>query len=598
MLRFVKLGTLFAAVLATALLACDESKVEAASPAEEARAAPVAADAIEKTAPVETTPTTRRKPDPHAASTRSRSERPLPAFSGWTLGGERLDVSSLMGKRLLLFFFNPEVKDAPAVNEAVTRISGLRGKHNFEIVGVATGSNRDTARRFVQDQGIDFRVIDDSNAAITRRLGLRSPLAMLGVDSEGYVTFGIGQFPTDGPDPAKVVENTLRAALRPPSLAKTAQPELGTRPRAPTFRADVLDGDVPFDLAEHRGKAVVLIFFLHTCPHCHQALESLRGILEDMPKDKRPVLVGLEVTGRTRAVRDALAERKLDFFPVIFDADGRITDDYGVFGGVPDTFLIDTEGRIAARIDGWREQTDPSLVRMRLAQLAGVPVPMLLRAKGYSGNDACGVCHENEHATWMMTQHAGAFGTLVKHSASNNPECVGCHVAGYGEPGGFSSSIDTPYLENVGCESCHGRGGPHLSPGFVKNSDYGPVCRTCHDTTHSLGFEYARFLPRISHAANAHLLSLPLEEKRKLLAERGVKRADLLPTKAPLVGSDACNACHPSEFATWMGGGHARAGTTLVEAGKASDADCLGCHTTGMGRNGGFPDGGAVADHP
>jgi hypothetical protein len=38
-----------------------------------------------------------------------RRERPLPNFSGRTLEGERLEVSSMLGKRLVIFF-SPEVK--------------------------------------------------------------------------------------------------------------------------------------------------------------------------------------------------------------------------------------------------------------------------------------------------------------------------------------------------------------------------------------------------------------------------------------------------------------------------------------------------------
>jgi hypothetical protein len=44
---------------------------------------------------------------PKAAHERERSERPLPAFSGWTLDGEHLEISSLIGKRLVIWFFNP-----------------------------------------------------------------------------------------------------------------------------------------------------------------------------------------------------------------------------------------------------------------------------------------------------------------------------------------------------------------------------------------------------------------------------------------------------------------------------------------------------------
>ena len=125
-------------------------------------------------------------------------------------------------------------------------------------------------------------------------------------------------------------------------------------------------------------------------------------------------------------------------------------------------------------------------------------------------------------------KHAGAFDTLVKHGADKNAECVGCHVVGFGKPGGYTVVPPTPALENVGCESCHGRGGPHLSKDFVKGGNYEPACLVCHDPQHSLGFEYASFLPRVSHAANAQLAALPAEEKRKILLARRKPREDLL----------------------------------------------------------------------
>jgi len=515
-------------------------------------------------------------------------ERPLPAFSGTTLEGKRISIADLIGKRLLLFFFNPEVKNASVAVEAVDSIAALRGKENFEILGIAMGSSFVTASAFAKKHEIPFPVIDDSSAAITRRLGLRSPLALIGIDAEGYVTFGMGQLPVEGPHAASALEGMIRDAMRLPPLAGGKDPMLGTRPEAPPFKAKILDSDETFDLAAQRGRPVVLIFFLHTCPHCHETLTFLKELLPTLPADKRPVLVGVEVTGRTGAVRRELAKLGLDFFPVVFDDDHSIRDAYGVFAGVPDTFVIDAQGRIAARVSGWRTERDPPLMRMRLAQLSGAPVPMLLRTQGYSGSEVCGVCHQSEHETWTLTTHSVAFDTLVRHGADANPECVGCHVVGYDEPGGFVSPQETGDLENVGCESCHGRGGPHLSPGFVTKDDYEPVCKGCHDTKHSLGFEYEKFLPVVSHAANAHLLSLSLEEKQALLDKRGGVRDGLLPTRAAYVGSDACRSCHAAEFETWSSSPHAHAVASLTENHSETNPECLRCHTTGLGKPGGF----------
>jgi peroxiredoxin len=503
-----------------------------------------------------------------------------------------------MGRRLMVFFFNPELDDADVVAEAVSRVAGERGKHNFEILGVAMASTGDVARDFVTEHGIDYRVLDDSNAAVASRLGLRTPLAILGVDAEGYVTFGLAQFAAKGPGAVAAIEEQLRTSLRLPEPDSGSPP--GARPEAPLFEAQVLDGNAPFRLADHRGRAVVLVFFLHTCPHCHEFLEFMREVLDAAPEGKRPSLIGIEVTGKTYAVRESMRTLDLDFFPVAFDDDGSIRADYGVFAGVPDIVLIDAEGRIAHRSQGWVPETEGPLLRMRIAKLSGAPVPMLLRPKGFSGSEVCGVCHEKEQQTWMLTQHATAFRTLVKHGADSDPECVSCHVVGFGEKGGYEIGARPAELEDVGCETCHG--GPHLSPQFVQKGDYSPACVKCHDTKHSLGFDYPTFSERISHAKNAEILALPADERQKILEARGavradLLRADLLPSKAAHVGSEACQSCHQAEYDTWAAGPHASAVTTLAGKGKQADADCLRCHTTGFGKDGGFPAGADVASH-
>jgi len=68
-------------------------------------------------------------------------------------------------------------------------------------------------------------------------------------------------------------------------------------------------------------------------------------------------------------------------------------------------------------------------------------------------------------------------------------------------------------------------------------------------------------------------------------------------------GRRKCSSCHRSEFESWEKSGHARALETLApkvksEAKKKAglnpdkdyrqDGDCVGCHTTGWGREGGY----------
>ena len=557
------------------------------------RGAPAPAPAAPAAAELEVPSAARPEPKP----AREREERPLPAFSGTSFDGRRISVSELLGRRLVLFFFDPSKPEAEPAARAVAAIAPLQAKHNFQILGVATGADSPQARAFSERQHLDFTQIDDASGSIARGLGLQVTAALIFVDSEGFIVGAMNGVLEGQEEAAAMLEVSLREQLRlPVEGAGLLEPGLGEHPKAPDFSAGRLDGGEPFRLAELSGRPLVLVFFLYTCPHCHDALRFFRSQLDGMPEAKRPALVGVSVSGRPAAVRDELARLGLDFFPVLLDPDGDLARRYAVVGGVPDILFIDGEGRIRARNRGWRDERDPPLLRMRLAQLAGEPVPLLLHQTGYSGNEFCAVCHEPEYETWRFTAHARAFDTLVRHAAERDEQCVSCHVVGFGRDGGYGLAAPEPWREDVGCESCHGRGGPHLEPGFVSGGDYQGACLGCHDATHSLGFEYAAFLPRVSHAANAHLLELAPDEKRTRLASLGPSRQALFPD-ARYVGSQACQGCHAAEYATWEAGPHARALASLEAEGKARKADCQRCHTTAYGRPGGFPEDADPAAH-
>ena len=552
-------------------------------------------------APRETTKRahTSKTPNVQLAARRQSGERPLQAFSGAGLDAERLSISDFIGKRLTLFFFNPEVADASFVGDAVARTSELRGKHNFHVVGIAVGSTTSKARAFAAEKGFDFPIFDDSNGRIAQQLGLRNPVGLYGFDDEGYFDFGIGYFNPNLPDPAAVVEDQLREKLRLPAREREAAGKLDPRPTAPAFVTRELDRDEPFDSASFAGRPAVIIFFLHTCPHCHKALAFLKEQVSRLPEDQRPAVVAISAANRPSEVRAMLRELELGDFEdlrVLLDPDAEIMESYGVFAGFPDVFMLDADGTIVHRTQGWREDRDPALNRMVLGKITGTRIPMLLNPRGYTGSDVCSICHEVEAQTHVYTNHATAWSTIVKHGETRNPECVNCHVVGFDQPGGYSIEQAPAHLENVGCESCHGRGGPHLSPDFVPVKDgvknYEAVCRSCHNPTHSLGFEFASFHPRVSHR---RIAALDDEARSQLIsADRGPR--DVLPANADYVGSKACRSCHPSEYATWSASPHRKAVETLAAKNRADDAACLACHTTAMGRSGGFPKDGKGSD--
>ncbi|MBK7947962.1 MAG: redoxin family protein [Deltaproteobacteria bacterium] len=533
------------------------------------------------------------KPEPKSAP-RHPSERPIPAFAGTTLDGGTIEVRDLLGARSVFFFFNPELAEATPVARAVERIHALGPDHNFKVVGVGVGSDPVKLAAFVAAAGISFPVIDDSNASVTQKIQLRAPMGLLGVDPEGYMAFALGHFPKEA-ELEKQVESDLREALRLEPRTDAAQAgALLDHPDAPELGVVEMSSGKVLETKMLAGKPAIVIFFLHTCPHCHKALQSIKETLATLSEAEKPRLVAISIQNDPSAVRNAMKEHGLDFFDPYLDPGGKATERWGVTGGVPVVHVIDAAGRIRHRGQGWNGARDAGILRMTVAKLSGARVPMLLDPDGYSGNDVCGVCHEQELATWEFTAHAAAYDTLVTHGADRRTDCVGCHVVGFEKKGGYDFDTRSPHLENVGCESCHGRGGPHLSPDFVKQADYTAVCGTCHNPTHSLGFDYASFRPRISHAKIAALSNA----ERAELRVAGAATRELMPSTAAYVGSNACQSCHAKEFETWSAGPHAHAVATLEKAGKQGEADCLGCHTTAYGKNGGFPAGAKPSSAP
>jgi len=523
---------------------------------------------------------------------------PLPDFEGRTLDGKSMSAKSFPGQRLILFCFNPGVEQAAVYARALARVVPERVRHNFAVAGVAMGLDPAKSREFASKHKLDIPIFDDSDGDIGARLGLRSPIMLVGVDAEARVGLALVGSEQEAAPSAEVIEGRIREYLRLPRAGDIVDGKLEDQPKAPPFEAERLDGGARFRLAELAGKPVVLTFFMSGCSHCQEALGFFKTELARFPEQDRPVFVGVANDTRSYSVESTLAGKKLDFFAVLTDADRKIATAYGSFARVPDIVLIDAAGRIVFRNMGWNAGHDPDLMRMRLAKLAGVKVPMLLARTGFSGNDACAVCHTSEASTWSFTSHAFAFDTLVKRAAERDPKCVGCHVVGFGDNGGYSLTGREEHLENVGCENCHGRGGGHLetatgTAAAAARGDYRAACAKCHDPEHSLGFQYETFLPKVSHAVVA---SMGAAERAKFVTERDRPR-DLLPKTSGFVGSTACKSCHAREYDIWSSSAHARSIESLRKKGKQGDAGCVSCHVTGYGRPGGFPAGGQAGSH-
>ena len=118
----------------------------------------------------------------------------------------------------------------------------------------------------------------------------------------------------------------------------------------------------------------------------------------------------------------------------------------------------------------------------------------------YAGLPTCSGCHVSEASKWNDTAHAGAFSSLVEGGQEYNKECITCHTTGFGYIGGFTVPGETPEMEGVQCEMCHGAGGEHVETGKIT---FGTVsettCIKCHNKDNSPEFDYTIYYPKIEH---------------------------------------------------------------------------------------------------
>ncbi len=136
------------------------------------------------------------------------------------------------------------------------------------------------------------------------------------------------------------------------------------------------------------------------------------------------------------------------------------------------------------------------LVLVMLVGMAGLLVSIPASAEdgehAYIGSKGCKKCHLKQYKSWEQTTMATTFEALkpgeraeakaasgfeVDKDYTTDPECVKCHVTGYGKEGGFVDIETTPELAGVGCESCHGPGGTYTQDHLMslKNKEYKKV---------------------------------------------------------------------------------------------------------------------------
>jgi cytochrome c biogenesis protein CcmG/thiol:disulfide interchange protein DsbE len=138
---------------------------------------------------------------------------------------------------------------------------------------------------------------------------------------------------------------------------------------APAFSLRRLEGTGKVSLASYRGKPVVLNFWASWCEPCKGEAAVLERDWTSY-RDRGVVFLGVDFHDLASDARRFVSAHSLTF-PMLQDGSGKVTSgDYGV-SQVPETYVLDRQGRIVAHLAG--PITDPGFAakfRSALAEAA------------------------------------------------------------------------------------------------------------------------------------------------------------------------------------------------------------------------------------
>ncbi|HHO49916.1 MAG TPA: redoxin domain-containing protein [Deltaproteobacteria bacterium] len=330
--------------------------------------------------------------------------------------------------------------------------------------------------------------------------------------------------------------------------------------------------DLPASLTRQLEGPTVLFYFSPTCPHCRHVAREVVALHERLSATGTATVHGIASASSTDSALAAFRSTYGVSFPITHDADRTLLAALAV-RSTPSALLVVPAGRGKVEVRDLWYPFVPGLSALVEGRARG-DVSEAFRPGAYLGNNFCGTCHTQEHSSWLLTHHAVAWRTLTTRDAHTDSACVRCHVTGAGQPGGFSGDPESR-LVDVGCEACHGPGGPHDGV----RTEAASTCASCHDEDHSIAFSYAKGLPLIDHFESNTLDEAQIRQRRLDLYQGEAPRELLAFPQGRNVGASRCLECHQTQHAWWSSDPHARAMDRLRPDG-GDDPGCVRCHAT------------------
>jgi len=255
-------------------------------------------------------------------------------------------------------------------------------------------------------------------------------------------------------------------------------------------------------LAEARGQCDVLVLLAHMEARELDALmPDLAGvdvIVLGHDPHGRPT-VESETGGAIPVMRGSSQGQNIGRLRAVSGADGTLTRTENRIYFLDKDYEDDPQ--MAAMVETFeaqnREVQKKLYARAQLRASGGDGQPGDI----YLGVGACYQCHPAAFDVYSKSAHAHAFQTVSEQFVHRDTNCVGCHVTGWGERGGYSglrlrgASAD---LVDVQCEACHGPGAEHARDGSYRARAI-ESCVRCHTPHEDPEFDFAKDWPKVAH---------------------------------------------------------------------------------------------------
>jgi 2',3'-cyclic-nucleotide 2'-phosphodiesterase (5'-nucleotidase family) len=254
-------------------------------------------------------------------------------------------------------------------------------------------------------------------------------------------------------------------------------------------------------LPEVRGKCDVLVLLAHMdeieAQHFLETVTDADFLVLGHDPGGRPMGNPI-VVGKTKILRATYQGQNIG------QMDIQLTDTHGVKEARnrihPLTAAYRDDPQMAKRLDEFDEENRKIQKELYAReQLKGSGEDVF--GTRYLGVGTCQSCHTAQFEIYSRTAHAHAYATLAAEFVHRDTNCVGCHVTGFGEEGGFGgirmrgAPVD---LVDVQCEACHGPGAEHSRDGTYK-ARAKESCVRCHTPNDDPDFDFAKDWPKVAH---------------------------------------------------------------------------------------------------